>query len=142
MILDAHNQFSDAQAVTIPANSTNVIDLGLAGQNLGVGEDIYLVVSVQTTLVGAGITTLVEFITDDNAPLATPVVLATLGTFAALAVAGSRFVIKLPISSLYQRYIGVLFTTSGAGLTGGAFDAFLTKDIQAFTAYADNITIS
>ena len=143
MILDAHNLFSSAQAVTVPAISTNVIDLGLAGQNIGVGENIYLVVAVQTALTGAGITTDVTLETDSTANLATaPIVLATVGQFGAAAAAGSRFIIKLPIKSTNKQYMGIRYTTSGAGLTGGAFDAFLTKDVDAYTSYADNITIS
>jgi hypothetical protein len=142
MILDAHNQFSDSQAVTTPADSTNVIDLGSTGQDIGVGEDLYLVVSVATALTGAAVTTTVTLITDDNAAMTSDVTVATLGVFAAAAAAGSRLIIKLPPSSLYERFIAVHYETSGAGLTGGAFDAFLTKDIHAFTAYPDNITIS
>src|SRR3990172_743069 len=142
MIIDAHNLFSSAQVVTADTISTNVIDLGLAGQNIGVGEDIYLVVSVQTLLDGAGDTLDVILVTDDNAAIASPTAILTLGTFPALSVAGTRFVVKLPIAT-YERYIALRYDPNGAGdLTAGAIDAFLTKDIAAFTAYADNITIS
>src|SRR3990172_6375049 len=141
MILDAHNQFSDAQAVTADTISTNVIDLGSAGQNIGVGEDIYLVVSIQTTIAGPGDTLDVILVTDDNAGIASPTAILTLGTFPAESVAGTRFVVKLPISDLYERYLAVRFDPNGAGdLSAGNIDAFLTKDIHAFTAYPDNIT--
>lgn len=45
MILDAELQFSDAQALTATAVSTNIVDLG-ADRNIGKGEPVAVVVSV------------------------------------------------------------------------------------------------
>jgi len=145
MILDEQNLFSDAQAVTVQAVSTNSVDLGLAGQNIGVGEVLYLVVSVETALTngGAGTTVDFELVNATNAALtAGLVVIQTMGSVISTAAAGTRVVVKLPPDGVTLRYLGVRYTPNGAALTGGAFDAFLTKDIAAFTAYADNITIT
>lgn len=142
MIMDAQNLFSDAQAVTATAASTNVMDLGIAGRNLGVGEDMYLVVIVDTTFTDSGSdsTIAVTLETDDNASMSSPTTLLSLGTFAALTAAGSRLVTKLPINSAYERYLGVRYTAANGNLTTGAFTAFLTKDIDAYKSYADNRT--
>ena len=44
MILDAQNQFSSAQALTATADSTNVIDLGVA-REIGVGEPMCVLIN-------------------------------------------------------------------------------------------------
>jgi hypothetical protein len=159
MYVDAQNLFSDAQAVTSTAVSTNVIDLigntaylNNGGstfpnltKNLGVGEDLYLVIQTQTTCTDSGSDATVTFSleSDDNTGLSSATVHYTTGAlaFAAYATAGTTVVAtKLPSGS-YQRYLGVRYTVASGPLTAGAFDAFLTTDISAYTAYSDNITI-
>lgn len=145
MIIDAQNQLSDAQAVTAAAVSTNSIDLGSVGRDIGVGESLYLVVSVQTDLThgGGGTGVDVILVDDDNGALSSPADLLTIGQLASDAVAGTRIVYRLSPDVIgTQRYLGVRYNPTGANLTGGNIDAFITKDIQAFTAYPDNITIS
>ena len=43
MYTDAQNLFSDAQALTVTADSTNVIDLGV-DRNVGQGEPLAVVI--------------------------------------------------------------------------------------------------
>lgn len=145
MIIDKENLFSDAQTVTTGSEngvmSTNVIDLGSA-RHIGVGENLYVVVAVTTLMAGAGDTCTPRLVTDDNAGFNSPTVLATIGTFAANSAAGSRLILRLPPGT-YERYLGVQYLADGSGpLEAGAFDAFLTHDIDAFTAYAKGYTIS
>src|SRR3546814_4444646 len=45
--------------------------------------------------------------------------------------------VRLPLGE-YERYLGVRYTVASGPLTAGAFDAFLTKDVSAYRAYADN----
>lgn len=146
MYLDAHNLFSDAQTVTTGSEngvlSTNAIDLQ-AVRNMGVGENLYVVVIVDTLMAGAGDTLTVALVTDAYAALNSPTTLQTIGTFAANSAVGSRLVARIQPSSSFEQYIGLLYTAAGSGaLEAGAFTAFLTTDIDAFTAYADKITIS
>ena len=146
MILDAQNLFSDGQAVTVAAVSTNSIDLGPAlGQNLGVGENIYLVVSVAVALTNGGGGTGVDvyLMDDSDAALATtPANLIVVGQLSSTAAAGTRLVFRLQPDLIgTQRFLGLNYDPTGANLTGGNIDAFLTKDIAAFTPYADNIFI-
>src|SRR3546814_8254685 len=45
--------------------------------------------------------------------------------------------VRLPLGE-YERYLGVRYTVASGPLTAGAFDAFLTKDVSAYRAYADD----
>lgn len=146
MLVDAHNLFSDAQTVTTNSEngvlSTNAIDLQVA-RNIGVGENLYVVVIVDTPMAGAGDTLTVDLVTDAYAALNSPTTIQTIGTFPANSPAGTRLVARIQPSDSFEQYIGLLYTAAGSGaLESGAFTAFLTHDIDASKAYADNITIS
>lgn len=146
MILDAQNLLSDAQAVTATAESTNVIDLG-TNRNVGTGEPIYVVCQVDTAFTDASSNSTVAVTvsgsdTLSGSALSSGSTLQTLGTFAALTAAGSRLVGRLQPDVMTKRYIALTYTVANGDLTTGAFTAFLTKDIQAYTSYADAITIS
>lgn len=146
MILDALLEFSDAQAVTATAISTNVIDLGPVTDNvlrdIGTGEHTYLVVTTETaaTDTGSDATLTVTLESDSTANLATsPTVHYSTGAlaFAAFSPAGARLVaIRLPAGN-YEQYLGVRYTVANGPLTAGTFNAFLTKDAQLYRAYAD-----
>ena len=144
MYVDALLTFSDAQAITSAAGSTNTIDLS-AVRDIGTGEDLYLVVSVQTALThGGSNTSTAVAIEGDSTESFSPDGTFTIGSFAAAAAAGTTLIAKLSPGSapLQYRYIRLKYTPAGADLTGGKFDAFITKDIAKFAAYADAITIS
>lgn len=149
MYLDAQNEFSDAQAVTATAISTNVIDLGPENtlKDIGAGEPIWLVVLTQTTATDASsdATLAVTLESDSTANLATsPTTHYTTGAlaFSAFAPAGSVLaIVRLPVG-LYERYLGVRYTVANGPLTAGNFDAFLTKDIQRWRAYADRVSLA
>jgi hypothetical protein len=155
MILDAQLVFDDTVLLTATRNSTNIIDLSpLYGSNvnreLGVGEEMYVVVLVPVALTSAGATTLqITLVSDSAATLvATPVVLYTGPVIPkATLVAGYRALcVKLPAgqpaSTLYQRFLGLIYTVTTGPFTGGSVYAFMVKDIQADAYYADAITIS
>jgi hypothetical protein len=149
MYLDAKNEFSDAQAVTATTISTNVVDLGATNtlKDLGIGEDVYLIVLTQTACTDASsdATLTLTLESDSVANLATsPTVHYTTGAlaFAAYSAAGSVVAaIRLP-SGNYERYLGVRYTIAAGPLTAGNFDAFLTKDWQKFRAYANGVNFA
>jgi hypothetical protein len=151
MIIDAFNEFSAAQAVTSTAISTNVIDLGptqgTQTRNLGIGEDIWLVVQtkVAATDSGSDATLAVTLESADNEALSTnATVHHSTGAlaFAAFSVAGTTVTaVRLPSAS-YRRYLGVRYTVASGPLTAGQFDAFLTKDLQAARQYLNNAPIA
>jgi len=148
MILDAQNLFSDAQAVTAAAGSTNILDLGpLQGtvRDIGVGKSIYLFVLVDTAFTDAGsdstLTVTVE--TDADVAFGSPTLaVQTVGTFPALSAIGAKLAVKLQPFAITERYMRVFYTPNNGNLTTGAVTAFLALGIDAYRAYADNITIS
>lgn len=143
MYVDAQNLFSDAQAITASAASTNLIDFGSA-RDIAVGRELYVVIIVDTAFTDAGsdstVTVTVE--TDDNAGFASATVVQTIGTFAALSAAGSRKVARLQPDAGWERYVRLNYTVANGDLTTGALTAFLALDLQAFTAYPIGYTVS
>ncbi|HCF3506978.1 TPA: hypothetical protein NIC68_005095 [Pseudomonas aeruginosa] len=146
MYVDKQAEFSNSQAVTATAISTNVYDLYPRGnavntnvtRDIGVGEDIYLVVQCDTTATAADAATVtVSLESSSTADLATSPTVHFVSATLALAnlVGGTTLLaIKLPAGQ-YNRYVGVRYTVATGPLTAGAFSAFLAKDIQAFRAY-------
>lgn len=144
MYVDANLQFSNQQAITSAAGSTNTVDTSLA-RSLGSGQDLYLVVQVHTLLADGGSNTGTAIALEgDSTTTFTPDGTNTLFTFAQAAAAGTTKIAKLSQghAALAYRYLRVKYTPSGADLTAGKFNAFLTTDVQDYTSYADGITIS
>lgn len=151
MYVDKQAEFSDSQAVTATAISTNVMDLvsNTSGKNpirdIGTGQDVYLVVltAVAATDTGSDATLAVTLESDDNVGLTSATTHFSTGAlaFAAYSPAGTVIAaIKLP-SGNYERYLGVRFAVGAGPLLTGQFDAFLTTDINAYRAYARNYVV-
>jgi hypothetical protein len=145
MYVDAQLLFSDAQAVTAAAGSDNQVDLG-AVRDIGTGEDLYLVGVVDVAMTdGAGNTyPLVVALEGDSTTSFTPDGTQDMFTFPAASAIGVTKIAKLSPGALplQYRYIRLKFTPTGGNLTAGSFTTFITSDVQKYTAYADNITIS
>lgn len=142
MYVDAQLTFSDAQAVTATAASTNYIDLGplFSGnltRNLGVGERMYIVVNVDVAMTDSGSdsTIAVTLETDDNTSFSSATTLATLGTFAAVSAVGTQIIAALPVGA-YERYIQLRYTAANGNLSTGSFTASIVKDASMFATYA------
>lgn len=152
MFIDSQLEFSDAQAVTSTAISTNVYDLQAnkqtnALQNIGIGDNAVLVVQTQTTATdtGSDATLTLTLESDSTADLATaPVVHFSTGAiaFANFAAAGKKVaVVKLPQTADYKRYLGLRYTIASGPLTAGKFDAFITTQAQAQQYMASGFTV-
>lgn len=144
MILDAQNEFSDGQAVTATAISTNVIDTGpQAQQQGGTGEQLYFVVQTRTaaTDTSSDATLTVSLESAANEALSSgPVVHFSTGAlaFGTFSPAGTVLAcVALPLGVDYKRYLGVRYTVASGPLTAGNFDAFLTRDPQQWKPYAN-----
>lgn len=145
MILDDFNQFSRLQAITATAASADTIDLGPLGgtptanliRNIGVGEEIYLVIRV-----GQAFNTLtsltVDVQTDDNTGFSSAATVATTGAIPLASLTANTIVrvMALPPAN-YERYVRLNYTVTGTNPTTGTIDAFLTHDVQQWRAYAD-----
>lgn len=149
MILDANLEFSDAQAVTATAISTNVVDLGPVTDNtlrdIGTGEPVYLVFSVDTTFTASGAATLTAaLVSDSTANLATSATTHATPLSAipvASLVAGYTAAVHLPPGN-YEQYLGIQYTVGTGPMTAGKINAFITKDAQLYRAYADRQPIA
>lgn len=145
MLLDSQLLFSEAQAITAAADSTNVIDLSSA-RNVGVGEDLFIFLLVTTAFTDSGSdsTLTVALTTDDNASLSSDSTVQTLVTLPALAAAGTMYFFRLPVATLnaYERYIGLTYTPNNGNLTTGAITAGIIKDPQLYRNYASGFSIS
>lgn len=126
MILDKQTLFSDGQAVTATAVSTNTYDLGVA-RDLGIGDtDLELFIKVTAAFVG-GTSIQFAYITSANADLSSAnVIVQTPAIVTADLVAGYEPLrIQIPALSKaaqLQRYIGVSYTVVGT-FTGGTLTA-------------------
>jgi len=146
MIADVLNTFADGVALNTGAAGNyligDVIDLGVA-RNIGADSELYLVITVDTTATSGGSATLaIDILTDDNAALASPAIVATVvpATAVASLTAGTLLCrLKVPSSDLYERYIGIRQTTGTAAFTAGKINAFLTRTPPARRAYPDGI---
>lgn len=144
MILDAQLQFSDSQAITAAAGSTNTVDLS-AVRDIGTGEDLYVVVNVEVAFTdGSSDSTLTVTLQGDSTTTFTPDGTQDLFTIPALAAAGNVYIAKLDPGSapLQYQYIRLLYTPNNGNLTTGTVSAHIVKDVQKYTSYPDNITIS
>lgn len=144
MYVDAHALFSDAQAVTAAAASTNLIDLGAAQSRIGVGEELFIVVQVDVAMTDAGSdsTLAVTLEQDDAAAFGSATSIQTIGTFAEVSAVGTRLVARIAPDVVTERYIRLYYTPANGNLTTGSFTAYVAKDIQADRAYADGFVIS
>lgn len=154
MIMDSRLEFADAASVAAAAgtaNLTNQIDTGSVVRDLGNGEPIYLVVTVDTSIVtgGSAGTIAYQLVSDDTASIATngtqtvhavskSFVTGSTATLAAGTAAGAvAWVIALPQGIAYERYLGVQAVIGTTTTTAGKVNAFLTKDLTGNGIYPD-----
>lgn len=146
MYVDKFAEFSDSQAVTATAISTNVMDLNpslklnTTGVDIGTGQDVYFVLQTDAAATAAGAATVVVTLESSAAAgLTSSTVHLTSKTFALtdLTAGKTLLAVKLPTDT-YLRYLGVRYTVATGPLTAGSFSAFLTTDVQAYRAYAKN----
>ena len=135
MYVDAQNLYSDAQALTATAVSTNIIDHG-QDRNLGIGTPLTVVMTVDVLAVTAGTLT-IQVQTDDNSGFSSAVVAATSTALATAAlVAGAQFVVALPADTLIERFTRINYVI--ASITTITVTTYLTKSdmVQNSVSYA------
>jgi hypothetical protein len=136
MRIDAQNEFSDAQAVTVTALSTNVIDLGQVQPKIMGGEDLYVEVNVGTTFAGG--TSLRAVLWTDNTTTATSgadIISGDVLTVASNLLDAGVTVLRVSLKGLdLQRYIVLQYVVVGT-MSAGTLDAALviTPDTDGMT---------
>jgi hypothetical protein len=144
MYMDKEAEFSDGQALTVTAISTNVIDINLVPtlKDIGTGESIYWVTQVDVAFGSAGAPTLdITLESDSTADLATsPTVHDTLPQFlvAALTAGAQLGKRRLESARTFERYLGVRYTIGVAAFNAGTISSFLTRHIDSYTNYPAN----
>ena len=154
MIIDSLLEFADAESVVGAAGTAligDVIDLGATPQDYGNGQPMYLVITVDTSIITAGTAGTIKFqlASDAQAAIATDgsaTVHLDTGTFVTdddllndLDAGAVAFVGAVPTGAGrdYERYLGILATIGTTAVSAGAISAFLTADPRRWEAYAD-----
>jgi len=140
MIFSAQQLFSDDQAITASADSTNVIDLGVPGtpfdavttlnQDIGRGNPIPILAQVTTAMTAAGAATLVINIST-GATTALGTTIASVGPIAvADLVAGYQAAIQVLPNKITERYLGIQYVVATGPMTAGNITAGITMGNQ------------
>lgn len=137
MIFSAQQLFSDDQAITASADSTNVIDLGVPGTPYGaaatlnqdVGKGAKIPFLVQVTEDFNNLTSLEVIVsTGATTALGTSVVSQTIA--AADLLAGKQISIDVLPNDLTERYLGIEYVVTGTAPTTGKVTAGITMGNQ------------
>lgn len=133
MILDKENLFSEDQAVTVTAASSNVIDLqGANGGDMSPGEPLEILAQVTAAFTAGGSATLTVALQSDDAEGFGTVV--THLTTPAIAVADLVEGYRLPFSMIPEglgRYVRLNYTVATGPMTAGTIMAGIVPDKQS-----------
>jgi hypothetical protein len=135
-VLDRANLFSNDQAITATAASTDVIDLGSSPRDVGSGEPVTVLVQVTETF--NNLTSLTATLqTSSTEAFSVPVQLTAATVALADLTVGRKFSIgAVPRGVL--RYIRLAYTVTGSAPSTGKITAGLGADVHQDTAiYAD-----
>lgn len=145
MIFDRLNEFCDGTGVnksTGKALIGDVIDLGAGGFDIGAGEPVYLVISVEEDVVSSGGSVSFVLSGDDKAAISvdgTESAYITTPTIPTTDLKkGFQWAAALPMMD-YERYIGIVQNSTTAAPSAGKINAFLTHDVQSWKATPDGI---
>lgn len=144
MIMDDRLEFADAVSVAAAAGTAligDVIDSGAVARDLGQGEPLYLVITVDTEIITGGVAGTIKFqlVSDAAAAIATDgtaTVHLDTGTFVTDDAAANSnqlnagsvvFAGPIPVEgAVFERYLGVLAIIGTTTVTAGKINAFLT----------------
>lgn len=141
MIFDRTLLFSDGQAITATAASTNLVDLGATGtpyggtalvRELGFGNEVELYVGVTQTFNNlTSLTISVE--TDDNAAFASAATVWTSPayTLAQLATGAKYLLPDRLMAGVNERYVRLKYTVAGTAPTLGKITAGIVAGRQS-----------
>lgn len=132
MILDKLLMFSEGQAVTASAPSTDVVDLGpIDGtrRDIGVGYPLEWFVNATTAAAAAGAATVnIQFQTSsDNSTWRT---LASSGDLALADLTAGKRIVAQKVPQGVLRYLRVNYSVGTGPLTAGAFTSGINLDVD------------
>lgn len=146
MIMDERLEFADATSVAAAAGTAligDVIPLGSIHRDIGAGQDLFLVISVDTEIITGGAAGTIKFqlASDAQAAIATDGSASVhwdSGTFVTDDSAANDTqmnagqyiaVVALPMEGrVYEAFLGILAIIATTTVTAGKINAFLTLD--------------
>lgn len=139
MIFSLEQLFSNDQAITATANSTNVIDLGTPGtpyraaarlhRDTGKGNPVPI--RIQVTEDFATLTSLtIALVASDNSNLSSGVTLDSQTILVADLVEGATTFMQLLPNGVDKRYLGLVYTVTGSNASAGKITAGITAGNQ------------
>lgn len=138
MFIDKELELSSAQAVTASAASTNIIDLGAAGEEGFSGKHIVITVTEAATAAGAA-TVVFSLEKDDNSSFSSAVAVhASAAIGKAALVVGYELIIPIPFG-LDEQYMRMYYTVATGPLTAGKFTAQVVEGVQKNKSYPDAV---
>lgn len=139
---DEETTFSEEQAITGSAISTNIIDLK-AARTMGTGaRPLFVVLKVTTAFTDSSDNSSATVIlqTDSIEAFNSATNSQTLGTIATNAAIGDGFVMSIGPNAANERYLGVYYEVAGGNFTTGKVTTFITPDPDLYTARAKGYT--
>lgn len=135
--------FSDGQAITATADSTNVVDLQSSPtlRDLGIRP---MVLELIVTEAFDNLTSLAFSLKSDsttNLDTSETVHITDTKLLAALTL-GAKFSYTLPIGQSYERYLGIEYTVTGTAPTVGKVKAFLSPSVANVQYFPDGSSIA
>lgn len=111
-ILDLLNEFSDAQAITTTAVSTNVINLG-SDRNIGMGEPMCVLFNVDVAADGTTTDETYQFDVQTGSTVTPTTVISSIIIGYATLVAGYQFALALPPDLSAGQYLRLNYVVGG-----------------------------
>lgn len=154
MHIDKLNEFADATSVAAAAGTANIgsqIDLLAANIQPGVGQPVYVAITVDVSIItgGAAGTIAFQLASDDSASIATNGTQTVHWTSKLFVTdddalneldAGAKIFFALPAPlPTYERYLGIQAVIATTTVTAGSISAFLTWDANYWKAFADAV---
>lgn len=141
-VLDAGQEFSDAQALGAVSSAGTVVSTNIKdnrasqldewgnSRDPSLGDSV-LNVNVNVVLVGASATIRCDLVTKEaDASISSGGTVVASVTIPAVTVAGKSFGVKIPAGTTTKRYVGVVYTAVGAALTSATLDSWLSLDLE------------
>lgn len=125
MILDAQNLFSDEQAITADAVSTNVVDLGSAG-----GDNNFSIAITITEAFNTLTSLEIQLQTDSVEAMSSAVVISEMSVLQADLTLGATYEFKVP-SLRTEQFLRLNYDVTGTNPTTGTITAAVVKDFQS-----------
>lgn len=136
MIFSKQQLFSDDQAITASADSTNVIDLGVPGTpydsnqlNQDIAKGNKIPIFIQVTEAFNNLTSLeIKISSGATTALGTQIISKTI--LLADLVAGKQFPVEVLPNEITERYLGIEYVVTGTAPTTGKVTAGITMGNQ------------